>query len=455
MAYLLVDLGETQSRLSRYDDAVGSWKQSIDLLIEQENSDLAAELFARSGRVFWMAGNTNAGLAICREGLLAVESESEGSGLAHLLSETARACFFNGIQDEIVPYATRALEMAERFDLIAVRADTLIILGTSQGPESDEAIAFLKEAIQISESANLLTEGMRATNNLGVMLFGRGNLDLAMSNYRRAADLARQKGDLNLELFFSTNADRGLIPLGRLYEAELAIVELKKMRDELPDPGSGARSLQGMEAGLHWARGDFQQALKLWDRSVEEQQAANDLHNLRTSLGIKLLILQILGEHEQARELSMEAIEISLAYGRGVIEYSYASTIASQQENVQQAREFLDNAFEILGDEQPTFWRKMNILRAEALLHAALEEWDESWEEFSENQDYLNRKRTRWHAGWFKLEWADGHLLRGEPQDHSRARELLEDARAEFEDMSAPGWVELIDGKLVDFASSP
>jgi lipopolysaccharide biosynthesis regulator YciM len=101
-----------------------------------------------------------------------------------------------------------------------------------------------------------------------------------------------------------------------------------------------------------------------------------------------------------------------------------------------------------LGNNQPAFWRKVNIVRAEAHLYAAERKWEKAWEKFDENQDSLAAKQIRWHAGWFATEWADAHLLRGEPEDITRARELLEKAWAEFDDMGAYGWVELVNGKL-------
>jgi hypothetical protein len=46
------------------------------------------------------------------------------------------------------------------------------------------------------------------------------------------------------------------------------------------------------------------------------------------------------------------------------------------------------------------------------------------------------------------MEWAEAHLVRGEGADLARAKELFEEARADFEDMGAPGWMQLIDEKI-------
>ncbi len=43
---------------------------------------------------------------------------------------------------------------------------------------------------------------------------------------------------------------------------------------------------------------------------------------------------------------------------------------------------------------------------------------------------------------------ADSLLIRGENEDEVKARELLEEARSEYQDMGADGVVDLVDDKL-------
>lgn len=453
-ASLLAQLGESQARLSRSAEAVQTWQRGIELFLEQGNKDQAAELYARSGRATWQAGETQAGLEKCREGLAAVESAPSGPGLAHLLSEIARACYFNGVKDEVEIFANQALDMAEQFDLPAVRADSLITLGTLKDPERDEAIPMLEEAIQIAESANLLTEAMRAHNNLGVHHGDLGNNEAAIASYQRAAELARQKADLNMELFFLANELWNRLPLGQIRQVESSYFELSNILKDLPDPGSGGRTLSGMEQTLAFAKGDFHQALELSERNIQIQRESNDLFSLSWSLGSKSNLLQLAGELEQAGRLVEEAIEIAHKFDRGVQPYCWASVIASKRGDAQHASESLENARKIVGDNQPVFWRQVNIVRAEAHLLVAQGEWDAAWVKFGENQDNLASKHIRWHLVWFAIEWAEAHLLRGEAEDVPRAQELLQEARAEFDDMGANGWVELIDRKLAEMHSN-
>ena len=49
-------------------------------------------------------------------------------------------------------------------------------------------------------------------------------------------------------------------------------------------------------------------------------------------------------------------------------------------------------------------------------------------------------------------DWAAGHLARGEAEDIERARELLEQARSEFDDMGSTAYVERIDAQLKELS---
>jgi len=450
---LLTQLGEAQARLSHHHEATRTWKQAIGLSIEQGNLDHAAEIYARSSRAIWQAGDTQAGLDTCREGLKVVEGAADGPGLAHLLAETARAFYFNGVKDEVEPYAERALEMADQFDLLAVRADSLITLGSSKDPGSDEATILLEDAIQIAESANLLTEAMRARNNLGVVHTVNGDYEEAIAGYLRAAELAHRKGDLNLELFFRVNEVWSHIPLGELQEVDTGYKELGNLLEDLPDPGAAGRSFENMEVNLMFGRGDFEHAMELSERIIRSQRETNDLFSLRWSLGLKSWLLLLAGELEQAAAVVEESLAIFLNFDGGVHPHCWASVIASMGGDIEQADDRLESARSIGGDQQLTFWREVDILRAEAHLLAAEHDWDAAWKKFAENQAFLAKKRMRWNAMRYEIEWADAHLLRGKPDDIVRAKELFEVARSDSETMGATGWVELIEGKLAELQS--
>jgi tetratricopeptide (TPR) repeat protein len=447
-AELLAQLGEAQVRLSRHKEAIQNYGQAIDIFLEQGDQDRAAQIYALSARAAWSSGDTREGLEICRRGLAAVEGSAESPGLAHLLSETARACYFNGVMAEVEGYAKRALEMAAQYDLPAVQAECLNTLGTLLGPGSSESVPMLEEAVRISETANLSKEAMRANNNLGVLYSNQGEYKAAIRHYQRAIELARQMGDAELELFFSANDLWSRVFLGRLQEAEERLAGPGELIEMLPDPGAGGRTLRSFKAFLLLTKGEFKSSLQLLGTVIQEDRKANDLHSLRNALVFKALLLVTIGEDKQVEEVLQEALEVAETLGVGVFQNCVASWVASRRGQVDRARGYLETARQIIGDSQPVFWRGINIAQAEAHLSAAEGDWRAAWEKYHQLMTSLEEKKIRWHTAWYAADWAELILLRSEAEMMPRAKELLERVRSEFDAMGAHGWVKWVDEKL-------
>jgi predicted ATPase len=452
-ARLLAQLGKAQARLSRPLEAVETWQESIDLYLKLGNKDEAAELYALSGRAIWESGNTQGGLEVCRQGLAALEGAEDGPGMARLFSETARACYFNGVLDEIEQYTDRALELAEQFDLPAVKADSLITLATFKGSGSPEAIPMLEDAVRIAESSDLVREASRGLNNLGVLQGNEGNYSAAIENYRSAAELARRTGQVGQQVFYLNNVIWSQLLVGQIKQAEQSYSALELLQDQIPDPELGARIVRGSRGFHLYQKGEFDEATHLIDQSIREEKEANDLFSLQNSLNGKSFLLQIAGELQEAEELMMEAAELAEKLGEGEFQYLFASIAASLQGEIERAANHLERALSIIGDSQTTFWRQLNILRAEGHLSAAEKDWEAAWEKFEELDKLQRGMNNLGIIHWTTAEWAEAHLLRGQPDDIVRAKELFEQARSDSETMGATGWVELIDGKLAELQS--
>jgi len=454
-AKLLSQLGEAQNRLSRHSEAVESRLKSADLYLKHSDKDHAAEKFALASRSMWQTGETQAALDICREGLKAVGDTPDGPGLARLYSETARECYFNGVRDEVEQFASRALEMAEEFELLAVRADTLITLATYMGTASSEAVELFQEAIEIAESNDLIREAMRGNNNFGVLHSSRGDYQRAIENYQRASELARRTGRASQQVFFTNNVIWSQMLLGQVEAADDGYSSIEPLVEELPDPELGARMLRGSKGFRLFQAGDFDAANKMIDQSIEEERSANDIFSLENSLNGKSSLLLIAGELREAERVLQEAIEVALKLGEGEFQHLFASIVESLLGEVDSAEAHMKSALKIIGDSEPVFWRQLNLLRAEAHLLAAREEWALVWSKFDELHTVMAEKEVLGLVHWFRTEWADSHVRRGEPEDIQRAKELFKQARSDSEAMGATGWVELIDGKIAKLPDAP
>ena len=77
-----------------------------------------------------------------------------------------------------------------------------------------------------------------------------------------------------------------------------------------------------------------------------------------------------------------------------------------------------------------------------AHLSVVEKEWTKAWTAFEEAVEVVTSYKANWYRAKWQLEWAEAHLQRGEMKDRDRARELLQDARAEFEAMGVSVHVE-------------
>ena len=452
-AMLLAQFGKAQARLSRPAEAVETWQKAIDLYLKLGKKDEAAELYALSGRASWESGDTKGGLDMCRQGLTAVEGAEDGPGLASLFSEMARACYFNGVRDELEQYADRGLELAEQFDLPAVKADSLITLATFKGSGSPEAIPMLEEAVEIAESADLVREAGRGLNNLGVLQGNEGNYAAAIENYRSAAELARRTGQVGQQVFYLNNEIWSQLQSGQIKDAEEGYVALEPLLDQIPDPEVGARIVRSSRGFYLFQKGEFEAAEQLVDQTIQADTEANELYGLLIALNGKSFILLINGNILEAEKVIKQAIEIAENLDEGEFQYLFASIAASLQGEVERAASHIESAMKIICDSQITFWRQLNILRAGGHLSAADKDWEAAWTKFKDLDKLQREKNNLGIIHWTTTEWAEAHLLRGQPDDVVRAKELFEKARSDSETMGATGWVELIDGKLAELQS--
>jgi hypothetical protein len=80
----------------------------------------------------------------------------------------------------------------------------------------------------------------------------------------------------------------------------------------------------------------------------------------------------------------------------------------------------------------------MYRLFAEWRLAVAERNWSEAWSAFESFIEMMEKSGIRWYRAQALREWSEAHLARGESGDKERARELLLESQAEFEEMGAP-----------------
>jgi predicted ATPase len=451
-ADLLWELGRVLERQSRYEEAMEVWQQGVARHQALGNLDGVARLYARTARAAWDLGDTPRGLRLCREGMAAVAGAPESPDLADLLHETARACHFNGLPDEATSLCREALEMAGPLGAARVQAEALTTLGILPGLPYEEAVSVLTRAVEVAESAGLLDQAARAHNNLGVQL---NDAQAAREHFLRAAELARQRGEILGELCYACNAAIRSIVLGDLVEVEEMLPSLRQLLDAAETPGVAALWFGSLEAWLFRCRGELMEAIAKLQALRTEARAAGDLQWLR-ELSLRLAEIYLWEEVEEEEEIEAILQEI-LDLGEWSMRIlgrarCLLSVQRARQGKPAAARHLLAAAHEQAAGQAGSFVESW-LSWAEA--HLALDDgyWPEALAAFEAGVDALGCGKWRWYRARTLIDWAEAHLARGESGDHERAQELLREAEAEFEAMGAHGYVKRVKGRLEELGA--
>ncbi len=456
-AHSFAGLGEAASRQARHDEAIQTWREAIHLYQSLGDYDGVARLYARSARAAGDGNNTPRGLTLGREGLSMVAGQPASFGIAALLHETARACYFNGLPDEALPLCRDALAMAERVGDVQVQAEALTTLALLLTLSNKEGLAALTQAIELAEAAGLLKTAARAHNNLAHgLVYAVGDLWTAHGHWQRAAALARQMG-LADELLYSARVALALLWLADFAAVEERLTTVRKVWSALPQPDSlDASALKLTEGFLLRCRGDLDEAEpRLRADRVELRQQGN----LQFLWFTNTLLAEVLFETseaygpawrwEEVEEVLAEALTLddrgvgaSAAWLRGLL-----IVARLRQSRLEEARHLLAEA-RVKAGSDPGAWDEEHLSLAEARLALAEARWPEALAAFEAAANLEARMGKRWYRAQTLREWAEAHLARGGLGDRERARELLQESLALFEVMNVPKYAAIVKESL-------
>jgi len=452
-APLLAQLGVAQSNQARFEEAIETWKSAISIFQLLGEKAQVAWCYARAARAGWEAGDFPRGLALSREGIAAVEGTAESAELADLLHEAARACYFNGIEAEGEPLSRQALEMAERQSATKIQAEALITWALFDKVPTDEAIAALGRAVELARANQLPEQEARAHNNLALWVsVYQGQIGSARQHLRRAQELAHKTGQVASELFFTSNEVSWAISQGELAYAEAEIGRLAALSEQISQSGTAGHVFRRLEAGLWDARGQLDAAIHRYREILAEARAGGQLQDVwatGTSLGEALIET---GELEEAEAALLEALTIGDQIGIPGWARLLMSRLHSKGGDRDQSLRFLQEAEQKMA-LRPAVLETAQTALARAELARLESRWEAAWSEFASHLEQMASMGLRLGRARALRELAAAHLARGEPEDGPRARELLAEARAEFQAMGALAYVDKIDAQLKEIGN--
>jgi tetratricopeptide (TPR) repeat protein len=328
-------------------------------------------------------------------------------------------------------------------------------LGVLPNVPIEESLAYLAKAVELAETNGLLEIASRANHNLGVMTAEySGDQKASRVHYARAAEIAKQRGAGQEEIFSLIQAAGVSLVMGELKTAQEIVNRIKQIKSTLTDPGQAEFEFAGIEFGMKFLGGEFQEALEIVRRVRVEARERGDLqmlHNYCTNQADVFLVLDYVegvDDWSEAEQAAKEGIEVS---SRGVSTsiqaHSLLAIIYLRQGRLDEARQLYSESKQIAGDS-PTFWQKQALQNIERDLARAECNWGAALKAAETASKRLVQTGMRWFWSFSLVEWAETHLARGEALDYERARTLFREALAVFEEMGAAFFINVIEGRL-------
>jgi hypothetical protein len=289
--------------------------EALEELLGSEDVELAAEMAAMLGDIFWREGQQDAAFQHFDRARALVEARSSSPSKAWVLSLHSRALMLAGRNDEAIEVGREALAMGDSLGLADIRAHALNNIGTARTAAGDPGgLSDLEASIATAEEANAQRDVARGYINLSAMSALLGDLRRSREMQERGMEVAERHG-----LGGQGRWLRGSLPI-LLYESGEWDRALRAANDFIAEAEAGSPHYQEMEvrdvrASIRLARDDTDGALDDSEKSLAMARGAKDPQALHPALGERARILFLAGRRAEAVALVEELIEIAAPSG--------------------------------------------------------------------------------------------------------------------------------------------
>jgi tetratricopeptide (TPR) repeat protein len=301
-ADLLQRAGDAGVSASINDVAENRLRRAVELRRSLGDPDALAGAIARLAFTLISTLQRDAGRDVLEAGAqetLGPDETPAGPGGVALLAQLARAYFFQEESRRSIEVADRALEAAERLDLAAIVADTLITRGSAlaQAGRSYEGVGAIRAGIALADELGLIVTGLRGRINVGVLA---RDPRVAFTAAQEGMEGARRFGLRGLMRILVGNLASAAVGIG---EWDIAEREIRIALDESTDELERNYLAWAMVTVAAW-RGEDVSAesdrLVAWVRQLGDSSALEGISELLAEIAFGQ------GENERAADLWLE-----------------------------------------------------------------------------------------------------------------------------------------------------
>jgi class 3 adenylate cyclase/tetratricopeptide (TPR) repeat protein len=209
-AELLERAGEAASAGAHHDQAEALLRRALEMQRERGDRVAAARVIVALGRALFGPFRTSQALAVLEPAADEFADLGTDTTYVALLGQLARAYMMNGDSERSIEISDRVLEAAEKADLVAIVADTLVTKGTALGAlgRGYEGLGSIETGMHLAERRGFAVTAVRGRLNRGWLL-AQGDPRAALANDRLGLAEARRLGQRTWSNVFLTNATFG------------------------------------------------------------------------------------------------------------------------------------------------------------------------------------------------------------------------------------------------------
>jgi len=448
---VLESLGDIKKLVGEHDACIKCWSEALLLWKQLDEKEICARLHRKMANILWSSkGDTEKAKVHHEEALKILEAEPESVELASLYEDMAFMYFRTENMTKALPWAEKALELAEKLNAHEVIALSYITLGSilvSTGNRK-KGVECTERALKIALDNGYMETAVRAYNNLAVQLPYEES-ERGFECQEKGFELAKKLGAIFWISFHGANL-----------------------------------------AGWYASMGNLNKAVLLAEESVALDRKAGNLAHLSISLGVLGFIYQVWGEWDKSEQYHKEALSNSQRL-RGLTSiassYAWLGWLHFDKAEYAKAKELFEKWHEVWKKAEAKFgqmWSSLFVIfaytelgeiekamsltdrlqkfavevadrwyialadYARAILLRAQKKWEESIELFEKvlkEYDALNARRWDAYVSARTLcEYARVYLERDQRGDREKAHNLLNQALELFQKMDAKKEIERI-----------
>jgi class 3 adenylate cyclase/tetratricopeptide (TPR) repeat protein len=214
-AEILARAAQASARSGRFEEAERLYKEVVDVAQAKGNQLQAGDAMVGLASVLWHRGETARGRKTLEEGIRLLESEGPSQELTRAYAQVAFDAAASGHLQEGVAWSNKALEMADRLEVVELRAQSLAFRGGARGELGDlGGLDDLREALKLTQDLGLPRETAQVQVILGDMLWATDGPKASLEALQAGIEVAERRGITDMAMSIQAETVRPLFDLG-------------------------------------------------------------------------------------------------------------------------------------------------------------------------------------------------------------------------------------------------